>query len=75
MSDYRLITLSEVVSDPSIHDYGTANLPAGTWAPTSWYPEWVSRADAFDVAHDDRPIRMRELVDQKSEQVSKPATG
>ncbi len=38
-----------LVSDMSVYDYEKNHLPAGTWPPTSWYAEWVSGQDVFDV--------------------------
>lgn len=55
----------EFVSDDSVYEYEMANLPEGAWPPTSWYPEWVSGQDVFDVGRDECPIEMRWLVYQK----------
>jgi SAM-dependent methyltransferase len=54
-----------LVSDVSVYDYEKDHLPPGAWPPTSWYAEWVSGQDVFDVPRSDRPIEMRWLVYQK----------
>lgn len=51
-----------LVSDVSVYDYEKDHLPPGAWPPTSWYAEWVSGQDVFDVPRSDRPIEMRWLV-------------
>jgi SAM-dependent methyltransferase len=51
-----------LVSDVSVYDYEKDHLPPGAWPPTSWYSEWVSGQDVFDVPRPDRPIEMRWLV-------------
>lgn len=55
-----------LVSDDSVHDYEQANLPDGAWPPTSWYSQWVSGQDVFDLKRDDCPIEMRWRVYRKS---------
>lgn len=55
-----------LASDMSVYDFERDHLPAGTWPPTSWYAEWVSGQDVFDVPRDERPIEMRWLVYEKS---------
>ena len=54
-----------LVSDDSVYEYEKAHLPEGAWPPTSWYAEWVSGQDVFDVAREECPIEMRWLVYQK----------
>ena len=54
-----------LVADDSVYDYEKAHLPDGAWPPTSWYPEWVSGQDVFDVQRDLSPIEMRWLVYRK----------
>ena len=56
----------DLVADDSVFDYEQAHLPDGAWPPTSWYAEWVSGLDVFDVPRQDCPIEMRWLVYQKS---------
>jgi SAM-dependent methyltransferase len=56
----------ELVADDSVYDYEKAHLPQGAWPPTSWYAEWVSGQDVFDVQREERPIEMRWLVYQKT---------
>ncbi|MCV7177851.1 class I SAM-dependent methyltransferase [Mycolicibacterium sphagni] len=51
-----------LTSDDSVYDYEKAHLPAGAWPPTSWYSDWVSGQDVFDVPREERPIEMRWLV-------------
>lgn len=59
-----------LVSDESVYDYEQQHLPTGAWPQTSWYPEWVSGLDVFDVRYEDRPIEMRWLVYEKSSVVT-----
>jgi SAM-dependent methyltransferase len=56
------------VSDDSVFDYEMAHLPEGAWPPTSWYADWVSGRDVFDLPRDECPIEMRWLVYQKRSQ-------
>ena len=55
------LPLSLVADDP-VHDYEQQNLPAGAWPPTTWYADWVSGLDVFDVPRHESPIAMRWLV-------------
>ena len=55
-----------LVADDSVYDYEKANLPADKWPPTSWYANWTSGLDVFDVRREDCPIEMRWLVYRKS---------
>ncbi len=52
-------------SDDSVYEYEKSHLPEGTWPPTSWYADWVSGLDVFDLRREDCPIEMRWLVYQK----------
>lgn len=54
-----------LVSDESVYDYEKTHLAPEAWPPTSWYADWVSGQDVFDVPRSDRPIEMRWLVYQK----------
>jgi SAM-dependent methyltransferase len=54
-----------LVSDESVYDYEKEHLPTESWPPTSWYADWVSGQDVFDVPRSERPIEMRWLVYQK----------
>ena len=56
----------ELVADDSVYEYEKAHLPDGAWPPTSWYAEWVSGLDVFDVEREQCPIEMRWLVYQKA---------
>ncbi len=53
------------VADDSVYDFEKTHLPAESWPPTSWYANWVSGQDVFDVPREDRPIEMRWLVYRK----------
>ncbi len=55
----------ELVADDSVYEYEKTHLPDGAWPPTSWYAEWVSGLDVFDVERQACPIEMRWLVYQK----------
>lgn len=54
-----------LVADDSVYDYEKAHLPAESWPPTSWYANWVSGLDVFEVPREDRPVEMRWLVYRK----------
>jgi SAM-dependent methyltransferase len=56
----------ELVSDDSVYEYEKAHLPEAAWPPTSWYADWVSGRNVFDVDREDSPIEMRWLVYQKT---------
>jgi len=56
----------QLVADDSVYDYEMTHLPEGAWPPTSWYADWVSGCDVFDLPRDECPIEMRWLVYQKS---------
>ena len=60
------LPLSLVADDP-VHDYEQQNLPAGAWPPTTWYADWVSGLDVFDVPRHESPIAMRWLVWRKGD--------
>jgi SAM-dependent methyltransferase len=64
-----------LVSDESVYDYEKAHLPADSWPPTSWYADWVSGMDVFDVPRSDRPIEMRWLVYEKPPMTGAPEIG
>ena len=55
----------QLVSDDSVYEYEQAHLPEGAWPPTSWYADWVSGRDVFDLPRDECPIEMRWLVYQQ----------
>jgi len=55
----------QLISDDSVFDYEKAHLPEGAWPPTSWYADWVSGRDVFDLPREQCPIEMRWLVYQK----------
>lgn len=57
----------ELISDESVHDYEKDHLPPQGWPPTSWYANWISGLDVFDVPREDSPIELRWLVYRKSE--------
>ncbi len=54
-----------LVTDDPVFDYEKHNLPEGAWPPTSWYANWVSGQDVFDVPREQSPIEMRWLVYRK----------
>jgi SAM-dependent methyltransferase len=53
------------ISDDSVFEYERAHLPDGAWPPTSWYADWVSGLDVFDVPREQSPIELRWLVYEK----------
>jgi len=64
-----------LVSDESVYDYEKEHLPAELWPPTSWYADWVSGLDVFDVPRSDRPIEMRWLVYERPNVAGGPGIG
>ena len=54
-----------LVADDSVYDYEERHLPEAAWPPTTWYADWVSGLDVFDVPRHESPIEMRWLVYQK----------
>ncbi len=52
----------DLVTDDAVFDYEKANLSERAWPPTSWYANWVSGQDVFDVPREASPIEMRWLV-------------
>ncbi len=56
----------ELVADDSVYEYEKTHQPEGAWPPTSWYTNWVSGLDVFDVERETSPIEMRWLVYQKA---------
>jgi SAM-dependent methyltransferase len=55
-----------LVGEDSVYEYEKTHLPDGVWPPTSWYADWVSGLDVFDVDRETSPIEMRWLVYQKA---------
>jgi hypothetical protein len=48
------------------YEYEKVHLPDGAWPPASWYADWVSGVDAFELERTDCPIEMRWLVYEKT---------
>jgi len=48
-----------LLTDDSVYEYEKAHLPPEAWPPTSWYEEWISGQDVFDVPRDQSPIELR----------------
>lgn len=65
----------ELISDDSVYDYEKAHLPAEDWPPTSWYENWVSGMDVFDVPREQCPIELRWLVYRKASWIATPRSG
>ena len=68
---YEMVTAAaglplDFVADDSVYEYEKTHLPDGAWPPTSWYAEWVSGQDVFDVEREQCPIEMRWLVYRKA---------
>jgi hypothetical protein len=55
----------QLVSDDSVYEYEKSHLSEEAWPPTSWYADWVSGLDVFDIRRAQCPIEMRWLVYQK----------
>ena len=55
----------ELESNESVYDYEQNHLPPGAWPPTSWYSEWTSGLDIFELKREDSPITFRWLVFSK----------
>jgi SAM-dependent methyltransferase len=43
----------QLVSDDSVYEYEKSHLPEGAWPPTSWYADWVSGRDVFDLPREE----------------------
>lgn len=54
-----------IISDESVYDYEHQYLPEEAWPPTSWYANWVSGLDLFDLKREQSPVEMRWLVYRK----------
>jgi SAM-dependent methyltransferase len=52
-------------ADDPVLDYEKQHLPADAWPPTSWYTDWVSGLDLFDLPEQASPVQMRWLVFRK----------
>lgn len=52
----------QLLSDESVHDYEKANLPEGSWPPTSWYIGWITGQDAFRTTREESPMELRWLI-------------
>lgn len=51
-----------LVSDEPVKAYEQANLPPEGWPPRTWYAEWATGRDVFDLPEERSPIEMRWLV-------------
>jgi 2-polyprenyl-3-methyl-5-hydroxy-6-metoxy-1,4-benzoquinol methylase len=49
----------ELVADDAVYDYEKTHLPAESWPPTSWYENWVSGIDVFELEREQSPIELR----------------
>ena len=58
----------ELIADDSVYEYEKAHVPADKWPPTSWYENWTSGLDVFDVPREQCPIELRWLVYRKGGQ-------
>jgi SAM-dependent methyltransferase len=56
----------EPVADDSVYEYEKAHLPDGAWPQTSWYEQWVSGQDIFDVPREESPVELRWRVYRKA---------
>ena len=56
----------DLIADDSVYEYEKSHLPADKWPPTSWYANWVSGLDVFDVGREVSPIELRWLVYRRS---------
>jgi SAM-dependent methyltransferase len=56
----------ELIADDSVHDYEKTHQPAENWPPTSWYANWTTGLDVFDLPVEECPIEMRWLVYRKN---------
>jgi SAM-dependent methyltransferase len=56
------------IADDPVLEFEQQHLPLGGWPPTSWYSDWVSGLDVFDLPREQSPIAMRWLVYKKEEQ-------
>lgn len=51
-----------LVSDEPVKAYEQAHLPEEGWPPRTWYAEWTTGRDIFDLPEDRSPVEMRWLV-------------
>lgn len=51
-----------LVSDDPVRGYEQAHLPEDAWPPRTWYAEWTTGRDVFDLPEERSPIEMRWLV-------------
>lgn len=51
-----------LITDESVLAYEKENLPQGAWPPTSWYVDWVSGLDLFEIDREKSPVELRWLV-------------
>ncbi len=54
-----------LVANDSVHDYEKEHLPAEAWPPTTWYVNWTTGLDVFELAPEDCPVELRWLVFRK----------
>ncbi|BBY31318.1 class I SAM-dependent methyltransferase [Mycolicibacterium sediminis] len=52
----------QLIADDSVYDYEHEHLPSEAWPPTSWYADWTTGRDVFDLPREECPIDMRWLV-------------
>lgn len=57
-------SLQLVASDPAF-EYERTHLPHQAWPPTSWYVNWASGLDVFNVPREQSPIELRWMVYRK----------
>lgn len=56
----------ELIADDSVYEYEKSHQPAEKWPPTSWYANWTTGLDVFDLPPEQCPIEMRWLVYRKN---------
>jgi SAM-dependent methyltransferase len=56
----------DLIADDSVYEYEKSHQPAEKWPPTSWYANWTTGLDVFDLPPEQCPIEMRWLVYRKN---------
>ena len=52
-------------AEEPVLDFERANLPAEAWPPTTWFEDWASGRDVFDVDREQSPIELRWFVHRR----------
>jgi SAM-dependent methyltransferase len=56
----------ELIANDSVYGYEHEHLPKEAWPPTTWFINWVSGLDVYDVEAEQCPVELRWLTYRKS---------